>query len=169
MDAQGRSGSDAPVCRDYLETLLTEESVALAELQDLLQREHEMLGAENVAAIERTAVIRQQMMGGLARIEEQRRTLCSMHGFSPDWVGLERLMQWCDPQGSLLPRLRECAERATRCRDLNSRNGTLVTARLKHVEGRLAALTRDGAKPGTYGPKGAAAPILPPKRELGAA
>jgi flagellar biosynthesis/type III secretory pathway chaperone len=152
----GPSGANADVCREHLATLLTEEIDALRELEDLLGREYDVLGAKNVAAIERTAVVRQQMMGDLARTEEQRRSLCAMHGYTPDWLGLESLMQWCDPQGTLLHRLRECADRAIRCRDLNERNGTLVAARLKHVEGLLTALTGGANQPVTYGPKGAA-------------
>jgi len=127
-----------------------------------------VLGAKNVAAIERTALTRQEMVGGLARIEEQRRGLCTMHGYTPDWVGLESLMRWCDPEGSLLPRLRECARLAVRCRDLNDRNGTLVAARLKQVEGQLAALGGPSNQPVTYGPKGSAA-TGHVKRDLGAA
>jgi len=148
--------NDADVCREHLETLLTEEIEALRELEDLLRREHEVLGARNVAAIERAALVRQEKMGQLARTEEQRRCLCTLHGFSADWVGLESLMQWCDPRGTLLSRLRECAQRATRCRDLNDRNGILVAARLKQVEGLLAALTGGASRPVTYGPKGSA-------------
>lgn len=158
---------DAGVCREHLGTLLTEEVDALRELEDLLGREYEVLGAKNVAAIERTALVRQQMMGGLARTEEQRRSLCTMHGYTPDWVGLERLMRWCDPQGTLLSRLRECARRATRCRDLNDRNGTLVAARLQHVEKLLGALTAGTGQPVTYGPNGSA-PRVSPSHKWGA-
>jgi len=168
VDTDVRSGSvDPDVCRDDLARLLAEETAALTQLEEVLEREHEVLGQKNVAAIERTARTRQQMIGTLARTEEQRRTLCSMHGCTPDWVGLEKLLQWCDPQGSLLVRLRECAQRASRCRDLNDRNGVLVAARLKQVQGQLAALT-GASQSVTYGPKGSPA-TLRPKRELGAA
>ncbi|MBV8854816.1 MAG: flagellar protein FlgN [Sinobacteraceae bacterium] len=167
MHSQAHS-ADAQLCHDSLATLLAQESRMLADLQDLLQREGEVLATNQVAAVERIAPVRQQMMGALARTEEQRRTLCTLHGYSPDWIGLEQLLQWCDPSGSLLPSLRDCAQRAMRCRDLNSRNGELVSFHLKHVEARLAALARDTLKPVTYGPKGAE-PLLHPKRELGAA
>jgi flagellar biosynthesis/type III secretory pathway chaperone len=150
------AGTDVDVCREHLGSLLTEEVAALRELEDVLRREHDVLGAKNVAAIERTALVRQQMMGGLARTEDQRRSLCTMHGYTPDWLGLESLMSWCDPDGTLLSRLRECAQRATRCRDLNDKNGILVSARLKQVEGMLAALQGDANQPVTYGPKGTA-------------
>ena len=156
MAVAGALVVDAEVCRDHLGLLLTEEIDALRELEDLLLREHDILGAQNVAAIERTALVRQQMMGDLARTEEQRRCLCTMHGYTPDWVGLEQLMQWCDPEGTLLSRLRECARRAIRCRDLNDRNGVLVAARLKHVTGLLDALTGGKSQPVTYGPNGSA-------------
>jgi len=167
LNAVSRS-PDTDICREYLGSLLTEESAALRELEELLENEHEVLDAKNVAAIERTALIRQQMIGALARTEEQPRSLCTMHGYSPDWVGLERLMQWCDSEGTLMPRLRECAQRAIRCRDLNNRNGTLVSARLKHVEGLLTALTGANHQTMTYGPTGSAS-RLRQKRELGAA
>ena len=147
---------DAEVCREHLGVLLTEEIDALRELEELLKREHEVLGAQNVAAIERTALVRQQMMGDLARTEEQRRSLCTLHGHTADWVGLEKLMQWCDPDGTLLSRLRECAERAIRCRDLNDRNGVMVAARLKQVAEMLNALTGGASQPVTYGPNGSA-------------
>ncbi len=156
MVATARASDDADVCREHLAALLSEEIEALRELEDLLRREHDVLGAKNVAAIERAAVVRQEKMGHLARTEEQRRCLCTMHGYSADWIGLEHLMQWCDPQGTLLSRLRECAQRAIRCRDLNDRNGTLVAARLHQVQGLLAALTGGTTQPETYGPGGAA-------------
>ena len=161
------AGTDVDVCREHLGSLLTEEVDALRELEGVLIREHDVLGAKNVAAIERTALVRAQMMGDLARTEEQRRSLCTMHGYTPDWLGLESLMAWCDPDGTLLPRLRECAQRATRCRDLNDRNGTLVSARLKQVEGMLAALTSGASQPITYGPKGTA-PRMNRSHEWGA-
>jgi len=158
---------DTDLCREHLDALLAEEIVALRDLEDLLKREYEVLGAKNVAAIERAALVRQQMMGDLARTEEQRRSLCTMHGYTPDWVGLESLMRWCDPEGTLLSRLRECARRATQCRDLNDKNGILVAARLKHVEGLLAALTGGTSQPVTYGPKGLA-PKVKRSHEWGA-
>src|SRR5882757_10213927 len=150
------AGTDVDVCREHLGSLLTEEVDALRELEEVLVREHDVLGARNVAAIERTALVRAQMMGDLARTEEQRRSLCTMHGYTPDWLGLESLMQWCDPEGTLLSRLRECAKRATHCRDLNQKNGILVAARLKQVEGALGALTGSANQPVTYGPNGSA-------------
>jgi flagellar biosynthesis/type III secretory pathway chaperone len=155
-------------CQDYLASLLNEEVEALGQLEALLQQEHEVLGAQNLAAIERIAVIRQERIGALARTEERRRSLCTMHGHTADWIGLERLMQWCDPQGSLIARLRECAKRASRCRDLNDRNGTLVAARLKHVAGLLSVLTGRQDQSMTYGPTGSPS-SLHPTRELGAA
>ncbi len=58
MALDGAPSVDADVCREHLGTLLSEEIAALRELEDLLKREHEVLGAKNVAAIERTALVR---------------------------------------------------------------------------------------------------------------
>jgi len=160
---------DQGVCREHLTTLLREESELLAELEELLARESRILETSDVQALEATTRARQERMGALARVEEQRRSLCALHGFSADRVGLDGLMAWCDSQGKLLSRLRECAERAVRCRDLNDRNGIVVAARLKRVEGMLDALTGRPTRSDTYGPKGYSNSSTRPGRVLGAA
>ena len=160
---------DAGVCREHLASLLREESARLAELEDLLTRESRILETSDIQALETTTRARQERMGALARIEEQRRSLCALHGFSADRAGLESMMAWCDSEGTLLSRLRECAEHAVRCRDLNDRNGIVVAARLKRVEGMLDALTGRPTRSDTYGPKGYSASNTRPGRVLGAA
>jgi len=160
---------DPDVCREHLAEVLAEEAGLLADLRDLLEREYEVLGSKDAVALEKTILARQERVGALARIEEHRRSLCSLHGYSPDYAGLERLMVWCDPQGTLVSRLRECAKRAAECRDLNDRNGTMVAAKLKRVEGLLGALTgRPAARADTYSPNGSTTPTRP-GRVLGAA
>ena len=160
---------DPGVCREHLTQLLREESDLLAELQELLTQESRVLETSDIQALETTTRARQERMGALARLEEQRRSLCSLHGYSADRTGLEALMAWCDPEGSLLSRLRECAERAVRCRDLNDRNAIVVAARLKRVEGMLDALTGRPTRSDTYGPKGYGNSNGRPGRVLGAA
>jgi len=160
---------DRGVCRDHLATLLREESELLAQLEELLTRESRVLETSDIQTLEATTRARQERVGALARIEEQRRSLCALHGFSADRAGLEGLMNWCDGEGKLLSRLRECAERAVRCRDLNDRNGVVVAGRLKRVEGMLDALTGRPTRTDTYGPKGYTASNGRPGRVLGAA
>jgi flagella synthesis protein FlgN len=160
---------DPGVCHEHLTTLLREESELLAQLEDLLARESHVLETSDVQALETTTRARQERMGALARIEEQRRSLCALHGYSADRTGLEALMAWCDSEGKLLSRLRECAERAVRCRDLNDRNGIVVAARLKRVEGMLDALTGRPTRSDTYGPRGYTGSNGRPGRVLGAA
>ena len=46
---------DPEVCRDGLGSLLGDESTALSQLEALLQREHEVLQAGDVAALNATA------------------------------------------------------------------------------------------------------------------
>jgi flagella synthesis protein FlgN len=159
---------DRDVCREHLAEVLAEEAGLLDELRTLLEREYEVLGTKDAIAVEQTVLVRQERMGALARVEEHRRSLCSLHGFSADHAGLEGLMVWCDPQGTLVSRLRQCAKRAAECRDLNDRNGTLVTAKLKRVEGLLGALTGRTSSADTYSANGSNAPTRP-GRVLGAA
>jgi flagellar biosynthesis protein FlgN len=150
---------DPDVCREHLAEVLAEEAGLLAELRGLLDREYEVLGSKDAVAVEKTVLERQEKVGALARLEEHRRSLCSLHGYSPDYAGLERLLVWCDPRGTLVSRLRECAKLAAECRDLNERNGTMVAAKLKRVEGLLGALTGQPAtKPDTYSSNGTTTP-----------
>jgi flagella synthesis protein FlgN len=145
---------DPGVCREHLEKLLAEETAALAQLETLLDREHELLIANDVDGLGRAGEARQACVGTLVRAEDERRSLCRMMNVPADPQGLERLLAWCDPAGTLRRRWAECSERAARCRQLNDRNGALVAARLKRVEGMLDVLT-GRAQPKVYGRQGA--------------
>jgi flagellar biosynthesis protein FlgN len=144
---------DPVACRVHFDKLLAEENAALAQLETLLDREHELLVANDVDGLESAGVARQNCVGTLVRAEDERRSLCRMMNVPADQQGLERLLAWCDPSRTLRRRWAECAERAARCRNLNDRNGALVTARLKNVEGMLDVLT-GRAKPKVYGRQG---------------
>lgn len=160
---------DPLVCREHLSELFREESTLLGELEQLLSREAGILEGSDILEIERTTQARQERMGALARLEEQRRSLCAMHGFGAQRSGLEAVMAWCDPSGLLTESLRDCATRAVRCRELNDHNGVLVSARLKRVESLLGTLTGRATRLETYGPRGFAAASIRAGRVLGAA
>jgi flagellar biosynthesis/type III secretory pathway chaperone len=68
------------------------------------------------------------------------------------------LLAWCDPAHTLRKQYAECATRARDCRDLNTRNGVLVGAQIKRVEGLLGAMTGASAEPRAYGPRGQSNP-----------
>ena len=160
---------DPLACREHLTELFRDESHLLAELEQLLVREAQILEGSDVQLIEQTTRARQERMGALARLEEQRRSLCAAHGFGSDRAGLEAVMAWCDAGGSLTGSLRECATRAVRCRELNDHNAVLVAARLRRVESMLGALTGRPTRTDTYGPRGYGAAAIRAGRVLGAA
>ena len=145
-------------CREALASILSTEVTELAQLATLLDREHELLVANDIETLEAVMAQRQVAVGSLLSAEEERRNLCRMHGRGVDAAGVLQLMGWCDPRGTLKSRWEECARGATRCRELNDRNGTLVMARMKRVETLLTALTGQSREAPTYGPKGAYAP-----------
>jgi flagella synthesis protein FlgN len=146
---------DPNVCREHLENLLAEEVSALTRLAALLDREHELLLANEPEELENAAEARQGCIGELVRIEDERRSLCRMMNVPADAAGLDRLLTWCDPSLGLKRRWALCAERAASCRERNDRNGALVTARLKRVEGLLDLLTGRANQPKVYGRQGA--------------
>jgi flagellar biosynthesis/type III secretory pathway chaperone len=145
---------DASLCREHLEKLLIEENDALTRLTQLLAVEHETIVANDVDALERTGTARQSCVGDLLRIEEERRSLCRMLNFAADPDGLDALLKWCDPKMSVRKRWQECLTLATQCRDLNERNGMLVAARLKRVEGLLSVVTGRSKEKNLYSAKG---------------
>ena len=149
---------DAALTRDTLGRLLAEENVALSEVESLLDQEHGALAKRDIDALESLAETRQASIIRLLKIEDERRSLCGMLGYDTDLQGLARLIAWCDPARSLARPYDECANRARKCRDLNDRNGVLVGAQIKRVEGLLGALTGTQDEPRSYGPRGMSNP-----------
>jgi flagella synthesis protein FlgN len=146
---------DATQVREKLGNLIKDENVALNELSTLLDREHGFLEANDVTALEGATRERQRCVARIFRVDEERRALCRDMGRDVDLKGLEDLLRWCDPRGSLAGSWAECSEAAARCRNLNDRNGALVAARLQHVQARLGTLISSRRDASTYGPKGA--------------
>ena len=149
---------DAALTRDTLGRLLAEENAALSEFESLLDQEHGALAKRDIDALESLAETRQASILRLLKIEEERRSVCGMLGYDSDLNGLAKLIAWCDPARTLLRPYDECANRARKCRDLNDRNGVLVGAQIKRVEGMLGALTGANAEPRAYGPRGQSNP-----------
>ena len=149
---------DAALTRDTLGRLLAEENVALSEFESLLDQEHGALARRDIDALESLAESRQASIIRLLKIEDERRSLCGMLGYDTDLQGLSKLIAWCDPSRTLARPYDECATRARQCRDLNDRNGVLVGAQIKRVEGMLGALTGTAAEPRSYGPRGQSNP-----------
>jgi flagella synthesis protein FlgN len=146
---------DPGVCRESLATLLTQEVSLLDELAGLLEREHALLVANDVDSLDQAMQDRQVVVGRLLQIEEERRALCRAHGKSSDVAGMQQLLAWSDPRGTLQTQLTNSHKGAVRCRALNDKNGALVLARMRRVEGLLGALTGQRPEaPATYGPKG---------------
>lgn len=149
---------DASLTRDTLQRLLAEENLALAEFARLLDEEHGALRSRNIDSLEKLAEARQASVEQLLKIEDERRSLCSMLGYETDLQGLAKLIAWCDPNRTLVKRYEECATRAKTCRELNDRNGILVGAQIKRVEGLLGAMTGNAGEPRSYGPRGQSNP-----------
>ena len=146
---------DQAGCREKLSRLISDEATALHELSTILDREHGFLQANDVVSLEGATRERQRCVARIFRVDEERRALCRDMGRPLDVQGLEDLIRWCDPKGTLAGRWVECSDAATQARSRNDRNGALVAARLKHVQARLGTLIQSRREAVTYGPKGA--------------
>jgi flagellar biosynthesis/type III secretory pathway chaperone len=128
------SSPDPTLCRDQLATLMAGQNAQLAALESLLAQEFALLQARDAEGLENAGSARQQCIGHILRIEDERRALCRATGRSDDAAGLHDLLAWCDPTGLLMPAMQEYRERAQRCRQQNDRNGQLVNSRLQRVQ-----------------------------------
>jgi flagellar biosynthesis/type III secretory pathway chaperone len=145
---------DPNACRAQLARMLSDETNLLAVLAQQLQREHELLVANDVDSLEKAADARQNSIVSLARLDDERRSLCRMLGHGADQVGLASLLNWCDPGASLTPVHAAVASQAQACRDQNDRNGALVNARLNRLSGMLDMLNGSSGSARTYEAKG---------------
>ena len=142
-------------CRDVLSRLIDEEGRTLVDLVALLEREHELLVANRSAeALEDACEARQICMGTLLRVQDERRGLLRLLGLPDAPAALDDLLARCDPSGELKARWAGTLNSARRCRELNDRNGALVNARMRRVEGLLNVLTGERSTPNLYGPQG---------------
>ena len=122
---------DPAHCREQLATLMAEQNARLAALEGLLVQEYALLQTRDAEGLESAGTARQQCIGHILRIEDDRRALCRATGRSDDPAGLHSLLSWCDPTGQLMPAMQEYRERTQRCREQNDRNGLLVNGRLQ--------------------------------------
>jgi flagellar biosynthesis/type III secretory pathway chaperone len=122
---------DPAHCREQIATLMAEQNARLATLEGLLVQEFALLQTRDAEGLEAAGTARQQCIGHILRIEDERRALCRATGRSDDPAGLHSLLAWCDPTGLLMPAMQEYRERTQRCREQNDRNGLLVNGRLQ--------------------------------------
>jgi flagellar biosynthesis/type III secretory pathway chaperone len=148
---------DAAGCRERLGSILLETLSALEALAAMLEREHELLASNDIGELHAAMRERQRTITRVVRLDEGRERLCRQFGHSADPHGLRQLIAWCDPPGALAGNWMRCASLAAKCRSLNDRNATLVSARLRHVQARLGALVKGRRETVTYGPRGGCA------------
>ena len=140
--------------RQHLETVLSDEAQLLAELEQLLQREAEVVRGDDPTAIEGIGSSRHRCVDLLTRLDTERATACRMLSFGGGRDGFEKLLSWCDPGGDLRRRWQHNLLIARRCKELNDRNGAVVALKLGQVQQLLATL-RGGGAPAVYGRQGA--------------
>jgi flagellar biosynthesis/type III secretory pathway chaperone len=145
---------EAQNCRDQMGRLIQEETTALGELTVLLDREYTFMSANDVEALGVAMRERHKCVARILKVDDERRSLCRSLGRPHDLKGLEALLKWCDPQGTLASAWADCTAAAIKCRTQNDRNGALAGARLQNVQARLGVLIDGRRESVTYGPRG---------------
>jgi flagella synthesis protein FlgN len=153
--------------RQHIERVLNDEAVLLAELQQLLAREADIVRGDDPEAIEHIGGARHHCVDSLTRLDAERAAACRMLSFGSGREGFDKLLSWCDPGQSLRNRWQLNLQLARKCKELNDRNGAVVALKLGQVQQLLGTL-RGGAAPAVYGRQGARFDGFA-KRELGQA
>ena len=138
---------DPALCRDSISRLLADEAQWLSLLEEQLALEHTLITDDDVDGLQESGTARQSCVSKLVRIEDERLSICRQLGQSADVVGLQAILSWCDPQGSLQPAMQNTTQLATRCREQNTRNGMLVSARLQRISGVVSLLNSNADAP----------------------
>ena len=139
--------------RRHIDRVLREEARLLAELEQVLQRETDVVRGDDPAAIEHIGASRHQCIDQLGRLDGERTEACRMLSFGSGREGFERLLAWCDPDQALRQLWQRNLRLARRCKELNDRNGAVVALKLGQVQQLLATLR--GSGPNVYGRQGA--------------
>ena len=140
--------------RRHLQRVLADEARLLAQLEQILTAEAAVVGGSDATAIEHIGAARHRCIASLTGLDAERVSTCRMLAYAPGREGFERLLGWCDPSAALHERWRQNLQLAHRCKDLNDRNGLVVSLKLGQVQKRLAAL-RGGSAGALYGRGGA--------------
>ncbi len=149
-------------CLTQLARMLADETNLLGLLARQLQHEHELLVANDVEGLEQAADARQNSVASLARVDQERRSLCRMLGYSADHLGLGAMLKWCDPAATLATAHAAASRQAQLCREQNDRNGALVNARLNRLSGMLDMMNGSNAGSRTYESRGTARGTVAP-------
>lgn len=140
--------------RGHMARILNDETRLLQSLEALLQQETAVVRGDDIDAIERIGQVRHDCMAALTRLEAERTASCRMLSFGEGRGAFERLLEWCDADRSLRAIWQANLVTARRCRDLNDRNGAIVTVKLNHVQ-KLLTVVRGGAPSPVYAPHNA--------------
>ncbi len=141
--------------RRALERVLGDEARLLAELEQLLTRESDVVRGDDPGAIERIGGSRHQCVSALTRLDAERMDACRMLSYPAKRDGFERVLAWCAPGQQLHAHGQRNLQAARRCKELNDRNGAVVALKLGQVRQLLSTLRGGTGAPATYGRQGA--------------
>src|SRR5471032_781472 len=108
--------------QQLLSRILDEESRLLTELHALLHDEAAILSSNDIEGITRIGSTRQRCIDALTALDAERAATCRMLSFGQGASALTRLLQWCDPGGTLDAAWRANLAIARQCQQLNNTN-----------------------------------------------
>lgn len=135
--------------------LLEHEFELAHSLSQALAAENDALQGLDPAALDKATDAKQQCVSALSDIESERRLFCAGHGMRPDSGGMHALCVEADgDNGPLITRWYSLLALLETCREANQRNGAIVSAQRRRVDGALGLLYGSNVNATVYDAQG---------------
>jgi len=140
-----------------IDTCLQREILACGQLLETLRREHQALGANDLAHLNEAVAQKDGLLAAMEACGRERGALLREGGFDADRAAMDRLLDRHDPQRrSGIPHAwNRLLELGAECQRQNLINGIIIQAGQQHTRQALAILRGQPAGAGDeYGPEG---------------
>lgn len=140
----------------HMAQLLEQETTAVAQLMDILERERHALQRREVDTLSQCIVEKAPVIAQLQGLSQQRDTAVKSAGFTLNTAGLVRYLRQLDPQGvmHLIKHGHHLTRLAAQCHKCNAINGSIIAATRTRTERTLAILRGQHEQLTTYDPHG---------------
>ena len=141
--------------RSSLDELIDREFELAHRLSQALADESDALQQLDPGKLDRATDAKQQCVSLLSGIDSERRQFCTGYGLTPDREGMHALLTRADgTDGTLTGRWYSLLALLEACREVNRRNGAVVSAQRRRVDDALGLLRGDAANACLYDARG---------------
>jgi flagellar biosynthesis/type III secretory pathway chaperone len=144
--------------RQQFRDTLQQEQEWIARLNEALLREQEVLSKREMDAIETVVAQKEEALGQLAKLAEQRLALLAKAGYGGEKVDFDAFIA-ADDSGQLADMWQQLKEGLQQCQQQNQQNGMLLESSRQQAQQMLSILLgQDGSRGELYDEHGSTHP-----------